>query len=90
MKSLPRWLRDIHTKSFEDSISWTHACQLINIFPPDQIGSQDIMDLMRPTHSQSTDEKGQQLYTFKSEAPCFPYTQTPFFSQGALSRGSFE
>ncbi|CAE7391735.1 unnamed protein product [Symbiodinium microadriaticum] len=50
---------DIHTKSFEDSISWTHACQLINIFPPDQIGSQDIMDLMRPTHSQSTDEKGQ-------------------------------
>ena len=69
---------DIHTKSFKDSVSWTHACQLINIFPPDQIGSQDIMDLMRPTHSQSTDEKGQRLYTFKSEVPCFPYTQTPY------------
>ena len=72
---------DIHTKSFKDSVSRTHACQLINSFPPDQIGSQDIMDLMRPTHSQSTDEKGQQLYTFKSEAPCFPYTQTPILPQ---------
>ncbi|CAE7218058.1 unnamed protein product [Symbiodinium sp. KB8] len=72
---------DIHTKSFKDSVSWTHACQLINIFPPEQIGSQDIMDLMRPTHSQSTDEKGQQLYTFKSEVPCFPYTKTPILPQ---------
>ena len=72
---------DIHTKSFKDSVSWTHACQLINIFPPEQIGSQDIMDLMRPTHSQSTDEKGQQLYSFKSEVPCFPYTQTPILPQ---------
>ena len=62
---------DIHTKSFR--IPCPSACQLINIFPPEQIGSQDIMDLMRPTHSQSTDEKGQQLYMFKSEAPCFPY-----------------
>ena len=73
---------DIHTKSFKDSVSWTHACQLINIFPPDQIGSQDIMDLMRPTHSQSTDERGQQLYTFKSEVS--------HIAAGALSRGSFE
>ena len=72
---------DIHTKSFKDSVSWTHACQLINIFPPEQIGSQDIMDLMRPTHSQSPDEKGQQLYSFKSEVPCFPYTQTPILPQ---------
>ena len=72
---------DIHTKSFKDSISWTHAGQLINIFPPEQLGSQDIMDLMRPTHSQSTDEKGQQLHTFKSEVPCFPYTQTPILPQ---------
>ena len=39
------------------------------------------MDLMRPTHSQSTDEKGQQLYMFKSEVPCFPYTQTPILPQ---------
>ena len=23
---------DTHTKSFKDSVSWTHACQLINIF----------------------------------------------------------
>ena len=72
---------DTHTKSFKDSVSWSHACQLINIFPPEQIGSQDIMDLMRPTHSQSTDEKGQQLYTFQSEVPCFPYTQTPILPQ---------
>ena len=72
---------DIHTKSFKDSVSWTHACQLINICPPEQIGSQDIMDLMRPTHSESTDEKGQQLYMFKSEVPCFPYTQTPILPQ---------
>ena len=72
---------DVHTKSFKDSVSWTHACQLINIFPPEQIGSQDIMDLMRPTHSQSTDEKGQQLYMFKSEVPCFPYTQAPILPQ---------
>ena len=72
---------DIHTKSFKGSVSWTHACQLINIFPPEQIGSQDIMGLMRPTHSQSTDEKGQQLYSFKSEVPCFPYTQTPILPQ---------
>ena len=72
---------DIHTKSFKDSVSWTHACQLINIFPPEQIGSQDIMDLMPPTRSQSTDEKGQQLYMFRSEVPCFPYTQTPILPQ---------
>ncbi|CAE7705382.1 unnamed protein product [Symbiodinium sp. KB8] len=48
---------DIHTKSFKDSVSWTHACQLINIFPPEQLGS------------------------FKSEVPCFPYTQTPILPQ---------
>ncbi|OLP93893.1 hypothetical protein AK812_SmicGene24167 [Symbiodinium microadriaticum] len=72
---------DIHTKSFKDSVFWTHACQLINIFPPAMIGSQDIMDLMKPTHSQSTDEKGQQLYSFKSDVPCFPYTQTPILPQ---------
>ena len=54
---------DIHTKSFKDSVSWTHACQLINIFPPALIGSQEIMDLMRPTHSQSADEKGIQHYS---------------------------
>ena len=52
----------IHTKSFKDSVSWTHACQLINIFPPALIGSQEIMDLMRPTHAQSADEKGHQHY----------------------------
>ena len=72
---------DIHTKSFKDSVSWTHACQLMNIFPPAMISSQDIMDLMKPTHSQSTDEKGQQLYSFKSDVPCFPYTQTPILPQ---------
>ena len=50
-RSQPRWLRThTHTKSFKDSVCWTHACQLINIFPPALIGSQEIMDLMRPTH----------------------------------------
>ena len=39
---------DIRTKSFKDSVSRTHACQLINIFPPSLIGSHEIMDLMRP------------------------------------------
>ena len=72
---------DIHTKSFKDSVSWTHACQLINIFPPALIGSQEIMDLMRPTHSQSADEKGHQHYSFKGEVPCFPYTETPILPQ---------
>ena len=67
---------DIHTKSFKDSVSWTHACQLIKIFPPALIGSQEIMDLMRPTHSHSADEKGHQHYSFKSKVPCFPYTET--------------
>ena len=32
---------DIHTKSFKDSVSWTHACQLINICPPALIGSEE-------------------------------------------------
>ena len=72
---------DIHTKSFKDSVSWTHACQLINIFPPALIGSQEIMDLMRPTHAQSADEKGHQHYSFKGEVPCFPYTETPILPQ---------
>ena len=72
---------DIHTKSFKDSVSWTHACQLINIFPPALIGSQEIMDLMRPTHAQSTDEKGHQHYSLKGEVPCFPYTETPILPQ---------
>ena len=72
---------DIHTKSFKDSVSWTHACQLINIFPPALIGSQEIMDLMRPTHAQSADEKGHQQYSFKGEVPCFPYTETPILPQ---------
>ncbi|CAE7948322.1 unnamed protein product [Symbiodinium sp. KB8] len=72
---------DIHTKSFKDSVSWTHACQLINIFPPALLGSQEIMDLMRPTHSQSADEKGHQHYSFKSEVPCFPCTETPILPQ---------
>ena len=72
---------DIHTKSFKDSVSWTHECQLINIFPPALIGSQEIMDLMRPTHAQSADEKGHQHYSFKGEVPCFPYTETPILPQ---------
>ena len=72
---------DIHTKSFKDSVSWTHACQLINIFPPALIGSQEIMDLMRPTHAQSADEKGHQHYSYKGEVPCFPYTETPILPQ---------
>ena len=72
---------DIHTKSFKDSVSWTHACQLINIFPPALIGSQEIMDLMHPTHAQSADEKGHQHYSFKREVPCFPYTETPILPQ---------
>ena len=72
---------DIHTKSFKDSVSWTHACQLINIFLPALIGSQEIMDLMRPTHAQSADEKGHQHYSFKGEVPCFPYTETPILPQ---------
>ena len=72
---------DIHTKSFKDSVSWTHACQLINIFPPALIGSQEIMDLMRPTHAQSADEKGHQHYSFKGEVPCFPYTEAPILPQ---------
>ena len=57
---------DIHTKSFKDSVSWTHACQLINIFPPALIGSQVIMDLMRPTHSQSADRRA--INTTRSRA----------------------
>ena len=72
---------DIHTKSFRDSVSWTHACPLINIFPPALIGSQEIMDLMRPTHAQSADEKGHQHYSFKGEVPCFPYTETTVLPQ---------
>ena len=65
---------DIHTKSCKDSV-------LINITPPALIGSQEIMDLMRPTHAQSADEKGHQHYSFKGEVPCFPYTETPILPQ---------
>ena len=72
---------DIYTKSFKDSVTWTYACQLINIFPPALIGSQEIMDLVRHTHAQSADKKGHQYYSFKGEVPCFPYTETPILPQ---------
>ena len=72
---------DIYTKSFKDSVTWTHACQLINIFSPALIGSQEIMDLVRHTHAQSADKKGYQYYSFKGEVPCFPYTETPILPQ---------
>ena len=78
---------DIHTKAFRDGLSWQHACQLINIFPPQQLNSQEIMDLMRPTHSQSEDARGQKLLTFKNEVPCFPYTQTPILPQVLYREG---
>ena len=81
MRSTPRWLRISIPKSFKDSVSWTHACQLINIFPPALIGSQEIMELTRSTHAQSADEKGHQHYSFKGEVPCFPYTETPILPQ---------
>ena len=78
---------DIHTKAFRDGLSWQHACQLINIFPPQQLNSQEIMDLMRPTRSQSEDARGQKLLTFKNEVPCFPYTQTPILPQVLYREG---
>ena len=53
----------------------------MSAFPPALIDSQEIMDLMRPAHSQSADEKGHQHYSFKSEVPCFPYAETPILPQ---------
>ena len=78
---------DIHTKAFRDGLSWQHACQLINIFPPQQLSSQEIMDLMRPTHSQSADARGQKLLTYRNEVPCFPYTDTPILPQVLYREG---
>ncbi|CAE7408673.1 unnamed protein product, partial [Symbiodinium pilosum] len=49
---------DIHTKAFKDGVSWAHACQLINIFPPEQLHTVEIMDMMKPTHDQVADAKG--------------------------------
>ena len=80
MKSLPRWLRTFIPSLLRTPISWTHACQLINIFPPDQIGSRDIMDLMRPTHPQSTDEKRVSSCTrSRVKRPVFPTLRLPSF-----------
>ena len=73
---------DIHTKPFKVGVSWARACQLINIFPPEHLSSLEIMDMMKPTHEQVADAKGQR---------CFPYTETPilpeeFYRAGLSSR----
>ena len=84
---------DIHTKSFKDSVSWTHACQLINIFLPALIGSQEIMDLMRPTHAQSADEPSTLLVqgrgSLLSRFPAFPTRRRPSCPR-CLSGWSFQ
>ena len=70
---------DIHTKAFKDGVSWAHACQLINIFPPGQLQSVEIMDMMKPTHDQVADAKGksQRIHNYRNQTPCFPHTEIP-------------
>ena len=74
---------DIHTKAFKDGVSWAHACQLINIFPPEQLQSVEIMDMMKPTHAQVADAKGQsqRIHNYRNQTPCFPYTETPILPE---------
>ena len=77
---------DIHTKSFKDSVSWTHACQLINIFPPEQIGSQDIMDLMRPTHPKVWMRRANSFTRSRVRCPVFPTLRLPYCRRCCIAR----
>ncbi|CAE7597851.1 unnamed protein product, partial [Symbiodinium pilosum] len=80
---------DIHTKAFKDGISWAHACQLINIFPPEQLNTVDIMDMMKPTHDQVADAKGksQRVQNYRNQTPCFPSTETPILPEELYRAG---
>ena len=80
---------NIHTKAFKDGISWAHACQLINIFPPEQLNTVDIMDMMKPTHDQVADAKGksQRVHNYRNQTPCFPYTETPILPEELYRAG---
>ena len=80
---------DIHTKAFKDGVSWAHACQLINIFPPEQLHTVDIMDMMKPTHDQVADAKGksQRVHNYRNQTPCFPYTETPILPEELYRAG---
>ena len=80
---------DVHTKAFKDGISWVHACQLINIFPPEHLQSLEVMDMMKPTHGQVADAKGQtqRVHNYKNQTPCFPYTETPILPEELYRAG---
>ena len=80
---------DIHTKAFKDGVSWAHACQLISIFPPEQLHTVEIMDMMKPTHDQVADAKGksQRVHNYRNQTPCFPYTETPILPEELYRAG---
>ena len=67
---------------------WDPCVSADQHFPPSLIGSQEIMDLMRPTHAQSADEKGHQHYSFKSEVPWLPLHT--HIASGAVSGWSLQ
>ena len=76
---------DIHTKAFKDGMSWIHTCVLINIFPPEMLASQDVMDMMKPTRS--LEDGSRQTSAEVDLVPGFPYTSMPILPAEICSAG---
>lgn len=70
-----RMAADIHTKDFSGAIQWRHACQLINIMPPEDLSCREVLDLHQTTRAGA--DKTQMFQKRGTTVPTFPYTDVP-------------
>ena len=66
---------DIHTKDFTGAHQWRHACQLINIMPPAELSSREILELHQTTRAGA--DKTQMFQKRGVTVPTFPCTDVP-------------
>ena len=77
---------DIHTKGFKNPMAWKKACMLINLLEPQDLQSQEVLDMLQP--STDVDMTTRQVFQSKTEdIPNFPYTETPILPKEVYRKG---
>ena len=76
---------DIHTTCFTNPLAWKKACMLINLLEPEDLGSKQLADLVRPTTDVDTTVR-QVFQSRTDEVPNFPYTETPILHLRCIVR----
>ena len=56
-----RMAADIHRNDFSGAHQWRHACQLINVMPPEDLSSREILELHK---TQMLQKRGVTVPTF--------------------------